>query len=70
MAIQNYITTMRFDKATDEILNNLTIDLNFNKSQIIRRSLRLLNELHEIKKQFGEILVRTEKGEMLLVLLG
>ena len=61
--------TMRLDKNTDALLKVLIKDLNFSKSQVIRRSLRLLKELYDIRNQSGEILVRTEEGEKILVLL-
>lgn len=62
--------TMRIDENTSTILNVLINDMSYSKSEVIRRSLRLLKELNELKKKFGEISVRTEAGEKVLVLLG
>ena len=69
MAIQNHITTLRLDATTLEILQCLVRDLDLNNSQLIRRSIRLLMDLTEIKKQHGEILIHTKKGGKVLILL-
>lgn len=61
--------TMRIDDSTDAILKILVDDLNFSKAEVVRKSLRLLKELTEIKKQYGEIRLSTETGEKILILL-
>jgi hypothetical protein len=61
---------LRIDDNTDVLLKTLAFDLNFSKAEIVRRAVRLLKELNEIKKQGGEFLVRSEKGEEKLILLG
>ena len=68
MAIQTRLTTLRLDESTHAILNGLVSDFEFNKSQVVRRALRLMQELHEVKKLRGEVMLRTEKGEVLVLL--
>lgn len=70
MTVQNHLTAIRLDDATKAILKDLASDFSFNQSQVMRASLRLLKELYEIKKQSGELLVRTSTGEKILLLLG
>jgi hypothetical protein len=63
------LVTLRLDEKTDTILNNLVTDFNFNKSQIMRQSIRLMNELKELKKQHGEIILNVGNREI-FVLIG
>ena len=68
MAIEDHLT-FRLDRNSRENLEYLLNDLAITKSQLIRRSIRLMKELMEIKKERGEILIRTEKGDRELILL-
>ncbi len=50
---------MRLDRNSDEILDQLLVDLNSpSKAEIVRRSLRLMNKLLQVEKDKGEIIVR------------
>lgn len=69
MAIQNHLTALRLDDATDAILKGLVGDLKFNKSQVLRNSIRLMRELLEFKKEHGQIALITSKGEKINILL-
>jgi hypothetical protein len=60
---------LRIDDSTDAILKVLVDDLRFSKAMLVRRSLRILQDLNEIKKRYGEIWINTGNGERILILL-
>ena len=69
MTVQNHLTAIRLDDSTKATLKDLASYFSFNQSQVMRKSLRLLKELTEIKKQCGELRINTTKGERVLILL-
>jgi len=58
--------TMRIDEQTDLLLKVLINDLSFNKSQVIRRSLKLMKDLIELQKQYGDIKFKVGEREVFL----
>lgn len=61
--------TMRLDNHTEEILRELTSDLNFSKAEVIRKSLRTFKLLCEFQKKHGTLRLVTPKGKELFILL-
>ena len=57
---------MRIDEQTDLLLKVLINDLSFNKSQVIRRSLKLMKDLIELQKQYGDIKLKVGEREVFL----
>ena len=69
MPIQTYLTTLRLDTITEKNLKDLIKDLNFNKSQVIRHSVRLLKQLLDIQRQNGDISVVMENGDKIRLIV-
>lgn len=63
------LVTLRLDEKTDTILKDLVTDLNFNKSQVMRQSIRLMNELNEIKNKYGEIRLTVGNSNIFIVII-
>lgn len=61
--------TLRLDLHTDMMLQKLIQEFDFNKSRAIRKSIRLLSQLEEVRRQRGELRMLTNTGESLLLLL-
>jgi predicted transcriptional regulator len=70
MPKKNHLTALRLDANSVALLNDLASDLNSNKSQIMRKAIKILKELIEIEKEYGEIKLVTSKGEKVIILLG
>jgi predicted transcriptional regulator len=69
MSLQNCRITLRLDESAEAVLKKLASELNFNRSRVVRRALRLMKALSEIEKRNGQILIRDGKQEKVFVLL-
>jgi len=67
MDSKNYLTTVRLDTVTKKALKGLVSEFGSNNSEVIRQSIRLMKELKELKKQYGEIRLNVGNKEILLL---
>lgn len=56
---------VRLDKATTRVLTKLSNDLNFTKTGVVRRAVRVLSQILPCKDEIGQIIVidQTKKNE-------
>lgn len=65
---KNAFVSIRLDLNDYEILNNLTITLNMDKSEVIRKAIKLFQELIRIENKYGRLIFGTNNEKELILI--
>jgi len=58
----DHCLTMRMDKSTNHLLEELIIEKNIpSRAEAVRRAIRLMHKLSQIEKNSGEIIISSSK---------